>query len=212
MSAAGLAAVAGCAIGFVGAIPPGPAGMAIASHAAEGRERRAIAVALGAATVDVVLCAAIALGAGPTLARLVEAPIVRLFLAVAYAALGAFLLAETLLRRAPRRAAPVRPAATHTGYLSGVLRGVTNPSLLANWTLVVTALTAAGALRPGATSGLAFALGVGAGVVGWFASLAHLVSRAPRAKSAPWLRAAAGLTGVLLLVAGGVGTVRALFG
>jgi threonine/homoserine/homoserine lactone efflux protein len=210
MSATALAAAAGCAIGFVGAIPPGPAGMAIATHAAEGRGRRAIAVALGAATVDVALCAAIALGAGPFLARLTEAPIVRLFLAVAYATLGVFLLAETLLRRAPKAVARVAPAGG--GYFAGVLRGVTNPSLVANWTVVVTALTAAGALRPGPASGVAFALGVGAGVVGWFAALGHVVARAPSARRAPWLRAAAGVTGVLLIVGGGVGTVRALLG
>jgi threonine/homoserine/homoserine lactone efflux protein len=209
MSATLLAAAAGCAIGFAGAIPPGPAGMAIATHAAEGRGRRAIAVALGAATVDVALCAAIALGAGPFLARLTEAPIVRLFLAMAYATLGVFLLAETLLRRGKRKLA-VAPAGG--GYVAGVFRGVTNPSLVANWTLVVTALTAAGALRPGAVGAIAFALGVGAGVVGWFAALTGVVSRAPRTQSAPWLRLAAGLTGALLVVAGGVGTVRAILG
>jgi threonine/homoserine/homoserine lactone efflux protein len=210
MSAAVLSAAAGCAIGFVGAIPPGPAGMAIATHAAAGRQRRAISVALGAATVDVSLCAAIALGAGPILARVTDVPVVRVFLALAYAALGVFLLAETLLRRsAPKAAAPATAA---PGYLAGVLRGVTNPSLVANWTLVVTALTAAGALAPGPVSAFAFALGVGVGVVGWFVTLARVVARAPRARSAPWLRAAAGVTGVLLVVGGGVGTVRALFG
>ena len=210
-----LAASVGCLIGFVGAIPPGPAGMAIATHAAEGRARRAIAVALGAATVDVMLCAAIALGAGPFLARLTEPSIVRVFLAAAYAGLGVLLLVETLLRRTPRKAAPVGAVAAppaNTGYFAGVVRGVTNPRLLANWTMVVTALTAAGVLGAGRASAAAFALGVGVGVVGWFAALAHVVARTPRGKSAPWLRAAGGRTGVLLIVGGSVGTVRALFG
>jgi threonine/homoserine/homoserine lactone efflux protein len=208
-----LALVVGAAAGFAGAIPPGPVGLAVASHASEGRAARALRVGIGAALVDATLCAAIGLGAGPTLVRLTAPAPVRVFVAIAYAALGVFLLAETLLR--PGRVA--RPSAAPTaargdGFARGALRGVTNPSLIANWTLVVTALGAADVLPPGPIAAFAFALGVGVGVGGWFAVLTRLVAgaRARGERIAPWLRGAGALTGALLLAGGGVGVVRAL--
>ena len=64
----------------------------------------------------------------------------------------------------------------------------------------------------GPVSGCAFAVGVGIGVLGWFATLTRAVSRAPGARIAPWLRAAAVVTGALLVVGGSVGAIRALAG
>src|SRR5262249_28097771 len=84
----------GFVAGFPGAPPPGPVGVVVASHAAEGRARQGMLVGLGAALVDTLLSGAIVLGAGPLLARLTAPPLVRAFLAAVYAVLGVMLLAE----------------------------------------------------------------------------------------------------------------------
>jgi threonine/homoserine/homoserine lactone efflux protein len=206
------ALLAGIAIGFLGAIPPGPSSMAVAAHAADGRSRRAVAVGLGAASVDATLCAAIALGAGPWLARLTEPPAVRVFLAVAYAVLGALLVVEAILRPKRARAPRASVAQRIDGFASGVLRGVTNPTLVANWTMVIAALSSTRVLPPGPSAGALFAAGVGLGVAAWFAILARVVGSAPQDRLAPWLRGAGILTGALLVAGGGLGCFRALVG
>lgn len=197
----------GAAAGFLGAIPPGPAGLAVAGHAASGHSRRAVAVGLGSALVDLVLCAVIALGAGPALARLTEPPWIRASLAAVYALVGAVLLAKALRRRR----APAPPAASsRDGFAGGVLRALANPSLLANWSLVVAGLGAAGLLPKGLLAGLAFALGVGLGSGSWFSALTRIVSRVRAAKLAVWLQAAGAAVGLMLLLGGGAATVHAL--
>ncbi len=85
----------------------------------------------------------------------------RVFLAAAYVFLGAMLLGEALLRRRDTK----RDEPAHGGYFAGVVRAITNPSLIANWTLAITGLTATGALPRGAGAAAAFAIGVGAGVI-----------------------------------------------
>lgn len=198
----------GAATGFLGAIPPGPAGIAVAGHAACGQSRRAVAIGLGSALVDFVLCAAVSLGAGSAIARLTEPPWVRASLAGVYALLGAWMLARALLRRSAPAGAPARRS--RDGFAGGVLRGLANPSLLANWTLVIAGLGAAGLLPKGAIAGLAFALGVGIGVGGWFSALARIVARARGGRLAGWLRAAGAAVGLVLMVGGGAAAVRAL--
>ncbi len=198
----------GAATGFLGAIPPGPASLAVAGHAASGQSRRAVAVGLGSALVDLMLCAAIAMGAGPVLARLTDAPWVRASLAGLYALMGAVLLAQALRRRSTPALQPA--ARSRDGFAGGMLRAIANPSLAANWSLVVAGLGAAGLLPKGALAGLAFAVGVGLGSGSWFSALARIVTRAQGARLAAWMRAAGAAVGLLLLLGGGAATVRAL--
>jgi threonine/homoserine/homoserine lactone efflux protein len=200
----------GFVAGFLGAIPPGPVGLAVAGHAAEGRARRAVLVGLGAALVDTCLSGAIALGAGPLLARATEPPLVRAFLAAAYAGLGIMLVGESLLRTQRKRRAPARGAST--SFAGGVLRGIANPTLAANWAMLVAGLTASGLYAPSPAGGASFAIGVGTGVASYFTVLARAVGAAPNGRVAPWLRAIGGVTGAALVVAGGVGAARALVG
>jgi threonine/homoserine/homoserine lactone efflux protein len=197
----------GLVAGFLGAVPPGPVGVAVARHAADGQLRRAVAVGLGASLVDTALSGAIALGAGPLLARFTESFAVRLFLAAAYGALGLMLLAESLFKKekASQRPAPL-------GFAGGVARGVVNPTLAANWTMLVAGLTATGLYAPSPAGGVAFGLGVGIGVASYFTLLARAVASAPGGRVAPWLRAVGGLTGVGLVAAAGFGAARALSG
>jgi threonine/homoserine/homoserine lactone efflux protein len=206
----GVSLALGVAIGFFGAIPPGPTGVAVLAHASEGRARSALAVGLGAATVDATLCTVIALGAGPVLARATEAPMVRVFLALAYAVLGGMILLEALLRKR-RRTVPSTMAAPRTrAFASGLVRGLTNPTLVINWTAVIAALSAAGVLARGPLAGALFAVGVGLGVSAWFGTLAYLAARARGDRLTPWLRAVTFATGSMLVVVGCLNAAKAL--
>jgi threonine/homoserine/homoserine lactone efflux protein len=203
----------GFVAGFLGAIPPGPVGVVVASHAADGRARQGMLVGLGAALVDTVLSGAIVLGAGPLLARITAPPLVRAFLAAAYAALGLMLLAEALIgKKKPKPSADAPHALGLRAFAGGVLRGVTNPTLAANWTMLVAGLTAAGLYAPSPLGGASFAIGVGAGVASYFTLLARAIGAAPRGHLAPWLRAIGGMTGLALVVLGSLGAARALVG
>jgi threonine/homoserine/homoserine lactone efflux protein len=199
----------GFAAGFLGAIPPGPVGVVVANHAADGKTRQGVFTGLGAALVDTLLSGAIALGAGPLLARLTEPAIVRVFLAAAYAALGVMLVAEALVGERKR---PTKRPRTIAGFAGGALRGITNPTLAANWTMLVAGLTAAGLYVPSPLGGASFAIGVGLGVSSYFSLLARAVGSAPSGRIAPWLRAIGGVTGAALVLAGGLGAARALVG
>ena len=199
----------GFAAGFLGAIPPGPVGVVVASHAAEGRTRQGVLTGLGAALVDTLLSGAIALGAGPMLARLTEPTIVRVFLAAAYAGLGVMLVAEALVG-SKKKERPRQSGAF--GFAGGVVRGITNPTLAANWTMLVAGLTASGIYVPSPLGGASFAIGVGLGVSSYFGILARAVGAAPSGRIAPWLRAIGGVTGAALVCAGGFGAARALVG
>ncbi len=205
----------GAATGFLGAIPPGPASMAVADHAASGRARRAVSVGLGAALVDFLLCASISTGAGPTLARMTHPTWVRAALAIGYAAVGVVMIAQSLRAkgkgtgRAVWQTKPTGEKAS-LGFAGGMLRGIANPSLFANWTLVIAGLGASGLLPRGPLAGLAFAVGVGVGVSGWFSALARIVDRLRGARFSRWLRYSGLAVGSLLLAGGMVATLRAL--
>jgi threonine/homoserine/homoserine lactone efflux protein len=62
-------------------------------------------------------------------------------------------------------------------WLRGFASAIFNPTLLVTWTTVVAALHAMSLLRMRGIDALPFALGVGAGIMGWFFLLVKLVQR-----------------------------------
>ena len=52
-----------------------------------------------------------------------------------------------------------------------------NPTLLATWTTIVTGLNAASLVEPSPRGAIPFAIGVGVGILGWFAFLVEVVVR-----------------------------------
>jgi threonine/homoserine/homoserine lactone efflux protein len=203
------ALAAGCIAGFLGAIPPGPVGLAVLRGASERRLRDAIHVGLGGATVDTLICAAVGVGAGPTLARLAS-PAVRGTLSLAYAAIGAVVLVRELRRRPPAGSVPTLPRPPTPSYGQGLARGALNPTLFASWGLVIAFLLANGIIAPRPSSTLPFAAGAGIGVALWFALLAHLVA-SPRPRwTDSWVRRATVAGAVSVVVSGGVGLIRVL--
>jgi threonine/homoserine/homoserine lactone efflux protein len=206
MIAFAMAGALGCVAGFLGALPPGPVGMALVQHAREGRASSAVRIALGAASVDTAVCTLLALGAGPILQRLTAHAAARMTLSAVCLVTGVMLMMTELRRRSVPRfdGSPI------ASYASGVLRALANPALAANWTLLMAALLAHGLLLPGRTFGLAFAVGAGVGVICWFGLLVRLVGGARGRAIEPWLRAGTAVGGATLVVSGLIGAVHAL--
>ena len=213
----------GLITGFIGAIPPGPVGIAVMQRAAEGDRRAALRIGLGGAALDTLICACIAFGAGPFLATLASNSTVRIALSAICAAVGVFIIVEALVRphRHRRRllasasakasgAAALKPKPAPTQFLDGVLRAAANPSSFLSWLLVVAALTGSGILKSGPLDGASFALGIGLGVFGWFALVAHIVDRARGPSLTPWVRVISMLAGAALVISGSLAAFRAI--
>jgi len=197
---------AGVVAGFVGAIPPGPVGLSVMDHASDKRFADAVRAGLGGATVDLAICAALGVGAGPIFARLAS-PRVRIVLCAAYVLVGLAVIVREL--RTAHRARVVKPKSPTLSYAGGVARGVLNPTLVANWSLLIAFLMAIGVLVPRLASTLPFAIGAGVGVASWFALLAHIIaSRRPRCTDT-WLRRATVVAALGVVAAGGAGFVKA---
>jgi hypothetical protein len=55
-----------------------------------------------------------------------------------------------------------------------------NPTIIATWTVAVAAVHSTRLLSAGSLQAIGFALGVGGGIVAWFATLLHLLNRFQR--------------------------------
>lgn len=165
----------GLALGLVAGLPLGPASAAVADTAIRKTLSRALAVGLGGALVDLVYCFAVVSGFGVVFEhspRLQET-----FLAVGGVMLILFGL-FTAMRRpidfvhpSPSRAIEARTFLRYVG--TGIAISVANPSLVVSWVLL------AGTVLVGLDriEGVLASLGVFAGVLAWFALVAHLAHR-----------------------------------
>lgn len=183
----------GLALGLVAGLPLGPASAAVADTAIRKSRARAIAVGLGGALVDLVYCLAVVSGLGVAFEH--SPRLQKTFLAVGGVTL--ILFGGFTASRRPvdlENPPPSRPveARTFLRYVTtGVAVSVANPALVVSWVLLAgTALAGLDRL-----DGLLAAAGVFAGVMGWFAIVAHLAHRGrihlgPRAV---WIPRVAGL-------------------
>lgn len=216
-----IALVVGIATGFFGAIPPGPLNITILRKVSKRRLREALRVAIGGATVDMLICGALGLGLGWVLERLLNDPWVRLVLAVfllgygfkvlvldrrrdaAVAAAAEALAAAVAAGTAPVTQAPAgtdRPHGLH--LLVGFLQGAANPALVVNWTLVIGFLVSHRIVHGGAGPMAGFAIGVGTGVFLWFLVLIELVDRLRDHPAGAWIRGSHVVAGLLLIAFG----------
>ncbi|MDL1949139.1 hypothetical protein FBQ97_04910 [Acidobacteria bacterium ACD] len=206
MKAFPLALLVGIATGFLGAIPPGPLNITVLRKVSERKLREALRVSLGGAIVGALICAAIGLGLGWALERLLNDPWVRLVLAVFLIVYGIRILVLGRIRgeaeaaaATPGAAPPAskdRPHGLH--LLVGFLQGAANPALLVNWTLVTGFLVSHRVVQGGAGPMAGFALGVGLGVFLWFLVLIELVDRLKDHPAGEWSRGSHVLAGLLL--------------
>ena len=180
-----MALIAGLALGFFGSVPvAGPASILVLKNALEKGHRQGIDIAVGAAVGEAVYAFVAFWGLTTVLERFpVLLPISKIVGAVLVLALGIYLVvrrtsttdmhAANLADRQERR------------LLRGFLSAVLNPTLLATWTTVVTGLHATSLVEPSPRGALPFAIGVGVGILGWFAFLLEIVVRRFRERLAP---------------------------
>jgi threonine/homoserine/homoserine lactone efflux protein len=174
-----LALLAGAVMGFLGSMPiAGPVAVLVLERGLIRRGREGLGVALGAAAAETLYAFLAYWGLG---AVLYASPMLlrasRLIGAGVMITLGIYL---TTRKSAPRPVETTDPAPAgrkRTGFLLGLSVTFLNPTIIVSWTVVSTTVHSTGLVAPGLVSAIVFALGVGVGIVVWFATLLHLIHR-----------------------------------
>lgn len=169
---------AGGAFSFVGSVPmTGPLALLIIDRMLAGERRAALWIALAGALVEGAIAAAVATLL-PLVLRHSELIIQRARLG---GAVVIFSVGLTLALR-PDVLESIKTERKRQSFAAGFLTTALNPTLLATWTVAVTALhdTGLGLGLPGA--GPTFGLGVALGSLGWFVLLLAIARRAQLAR------------------------------
>lgn len=158
----------GLGLGLVTSMPVGVANAAVVDAAVRSGRRRALALAAGGATADLLHAGLAFAGLAPMLAA--YPPLPAIFFTVSGVAI--IIYGVHVMRTVPARAVAPGNGRVAGAYAVGLLLTVTNPAALMAWMVV------AGAVAPSAPLlGAAVAIGVGAGAFTWFAVLAELARR-----------------------------------
>jgi threonine/homoserine/homoserine lactone efflux protein len=163
------ALIIGLILGFLGSMPiAGPTAAIVASRGLENRASSGLAISIGSAVGEAIYAFAAFWGITALMGRFpFILPASRLFGCVIIVGLGIYFVA--------RRASPPPDNHDEAKGLRNVLLGFTiaivNPTLIVTWTAAVGIGHATGLLRASANDAFPFALGAGAGIVGWFATL-----------------------------------------
>ena len=166
----------GVLAGALTGVPIGPANVAVIDAAYRHTMRRALSVALGAASGD---------GLYAALGVVVLAPLLRahpILPPIFYGISGVLLMiyGYVTARAAPPAQAPIeardnteQPNEVMVGVLTGVALIVLNPAAIVTWVVIM------GSIIPETTrvNGLFCALGVAVGSFGWFTLVAHLTQK-----------------------------------
>jgi L-lysine exporter family protein LysE/ArgO len=168
----GFALTRGFLLGLIGAIPVGPVNAAVIDTALRRSFRRALAIGLGGAFVDLVYCQLAVAGLGTLFARVPHLGPVLLGVG------GVVLIAFGLVSMRAPAAEPVGPKppmarALARAFLSGVLISVMNPAVLLSWVLIASTLLADVSVHAAPFAGL----GVFVGTSLWFLIIAYLARR-----------------------------------
>ena len=172
-----MALIVGLALGFFGSIPvAGPISILVLKDALEKGHRQGFHIALGAAAGESVYAFVAFWGLTTVLETFpVLIPISKIAGAVLVIALGIYLVVR---RPKPTELTAGKLADRQSKlWLRGFLIAVLNPTLLATWTTIVTGLNAASFIEPSPRGAFPFAIGVGVGILGWFAFLVEVVVR-----------------------------------
>jgi threonine/homoserine/homoserine lactone efflux protein len=173
------ALLAGTIMGFLGSMPiAGPVAVLVLERGLVRRGREGLAVALGAAAAESVYAFLAFWGLGsvlygsPMLLR-----VSRLVGAVLMISLGIYLARRKSAPRVPELEAEPVNGHKRRGFLLGLSVTFLNPTIVVSWTMVTATVHSTGLVTPGLISAVVFALGVGAGIVLWFATLLRLLHR-----------------------------------
>ena len=199
-----IAVVLGLVISFVGSIPvAGPLAVLIVDRAVSGRRVEGLFVAFGGAAAEALYAFGVAL-LFPLLLGLSDTIVFvsRIAGAVLIACVGLLLCIRPDV---PRRAGGQRRKGS---FVTGLALSGLNPTLIATWTVVVATLNSHGLLGRSAAAAVAFGLGVGAGVAGWFALLVSLSHAAKDLFDGPRRKQTIRILGLVLVCAGGYLVIR----
>jgi threonine/homoserine/homoserine lactone efflux protein len=172
-----MALFVGLALGFFGSIPvAGPISILVLKDALEKGHRQGFHIALGAAVGESFYAFVAFWGLTTVLETFpVLIPISKIVGAVLVIVLGIYLVVR---RPKPTTATAEKIADRQSKlWLRGFLIAALNPTLLATWTTIVTGLNAASLVEPSPRGAIPFAIGVGVGILGWFAFLVEVVVR-----------------------------------
>jgi threonine/homoserine/homoserine lactone efflux protein len=188
----------GAGLAFIGSIPmTGPLALLVLDRIIALQRRAALWIALAGALVEGTIAAVVA-----TLLPLVlrhSETIVQL--ARLSGAIVIFAVGATLALR-PELLESIKTERKRQSFAAGFLTTALNPTLLATWTVTVTALHANGLLDGTSWTGLTFGVGVALGAVGWFL-LVLVLARGTRLTRLRLHRAGFGRSvGVLLALLG----------
>jgi threonine/homoserine/homoserine lactone efflux protein len=207
--------VIGIVVGFLCAIPPGPLNVTIIGKASSRKRREAYRVAVGGGLVDMLICGAIGLGFGWALETLVTKRWVKASLALFLVLYGLKVLIldrkkeREALSAAERGDGPAKQAPKgRLHVLVGFLQGASNPTLIVNWTFIISFLVAHRLMRTTMPAQAGFAVGIGLGVFGWFAVLIELLERFRDHPIGAWLRKSTVYAGILLILFGAYFALR----
>lgn len=162
--------VLGLLISFIGCVPmTGPNAAIIIQRLIDRQANSAALIAAGAAVAEVFYAALIAIPLPYALSRYQQlVPISRIAGGLAVGAVGLLLLLRPKVFESPRGASP------SASFATGFAMAAFNPTLFATWTAVTATLYTNHLLATTTGAALAFALGVGLGVMCWFGAIALL--------------------------------------
>lgn len=212
--------VIGIVVGFLCAIPPGPLNVTIINKASGRLRRQAYRVAMGGGLVDAFICGAIGLGFGWALERVVTKRWVKSSLALFLVLYGLKILLldrkrEALAAAAEKQALEKGEPHPHARkgrlpVLMGFLQGAANPTLIVNWTFIISFLVGHGLMKTTMPAQAGFAFGIGLGVFGWFSTLIEILERFHDHPIGAWLRRSTVYAGILLILFGAYFALRSL--
>jgi L-lysine exporter family protein LysE/ArgO len=192
-----LALIRGVLVGFIGGIPVGPVNAAVIDTAIRKCVRRAIAVGMGGAFVDMLYSQVAIMGLGSLLSGAPNLATAFLGIGgVVLVAIGVMTVAKPPIEDTPPPPPPRRRALV-SAFVSGVMITLANPAALVSWVLL------AGTILSGLTRFEALAAGVGifVGTTVWFVLISWLAAKG-RVKLGPRAAWISRTVGALLVVYG----------
>ncbi len=168
-----VALVLGFVAAFVTSIPvAGPIAVLVLQATLEGNRRKSVAIALGSAIAETIYAGLAFAGVTTMLTRVpLFLPVVRAIGAVILVIIGVHFIRKNA---SPANAEAKKEEPAERGWWMGATISALNPTLFVSWTVIVAFLEGTGWLRHDGGTVLAilgFSLGVGAGIVAWYAVL-----------------------------------------